>query len=435
MNKFLFLIFFYFLCSSTIANAGIDEAGSGNWCQLYNKGIKLAEENQKNKIKKNKKYSMIYAACETDGVAYQSYFGNNLEKLKKKTYKKCMKNAKEYNLKDCYIFSLNGEVLWQKKYDWDKGAKRAKLLADKADKEEKLINEKDMKLGRFIEDQPDVNDDYQIHFIYMLAADGKDREFDINGKIEKYAYKMNKLHEKYSKKVKGSSGAKKYKYDYREDGKLDITFIRLDKKRKKFHKYINNNYKGWLWLNGFNNPKKHYFTFADVTSPDGGEGGVGMSSVFLKSKYNRKVVNMVATAVHELHHGMGGGFACVPGMSGKAHWIGNRQDTIEKQIFMGKAYVHDEEGCPKGEDSAFLTPTSKDPYDPFKFTCLNEWTKYNHPKLVNAREKQAQELTKGKRTKGGGSSCKFSYWDNNSGEIKLFNDQEAKSAYQREQSN
>ena len=52
MNKFLFLIFFYFLCSSTIANAGIDEAGSGNWCQLYNKGIKLAEENQKNKNKK-----------------------------------------------------------------------------------------------------------------------------------------------------------------------------------------------------------------------------------------------------------------------------------------------------------------------------------------------------------------------------------------------
>ena len=69
----------------------------------------------------------------------------------------------------------------------------------------------DEKPGRFFEDQPDVNDDYQIHFIYMLAADGKDREYDINGKIEKYAEQMNKLHEKHSKKVKGSSGAKKYK--------------------------------------------------------------------------------------------------------------------------------------------------------------------------------------------------------------------------------
>ena len=88
----------------------------------------------------------------------------------------------------------------------------------------------DEKLGRFFEDQPDVTDDYQIHFIYMLAADGKDREYDINGKIEKYAEQMNKLHEKHSKKVKGSSGAKKYKFDYRKDGKLDVTFIRLNKK-------------------------------------------------------------------------------------------------------------------------------------------------------------------------------------------------------------
>ena len=144
MNKFLFLIFFYFLCSSTIANAGIDEAGSGNWCQLYNKGIKLAEENQKNKIKKNKKYSIIYAACETDGWTYGSYFGNNLEKLKKKTYKKCMKRAKKSNLKDCYIFSLNGEVLWQKKYDWDKGAKRAKAELAEA----KPLKEKQAQFGR-----------------------------------------------------------------------------------------------------------------------------------------------------------------------------------------------------------------------------------------------------------------------------------------------
>ena len=49
----------------------------------------------------------------------------------------------------------------------------------------------DKKSGRFFEDQPDVNDDYQIHFIYTLAADSKDREWDINGKIEKIADKMN----------------------------------------------------------------------------------------------------------------------------------------------------------------------------------------------------------------------------------------------------
>ena len=34
----------------------------------------------------------------------------------------------------------------------------------------------DEKPGRFFEDQPDVNDDYQIHFIYLLAKKTKDKE-------------------------------------------------------------------------------------------------------------------------------------------------------------------------------------------------------------------------------------------------------------------
>ena len=38
---------------------------------------------------------------------------------------------------------------------------------------------------RYFEDQPDLNDDYQIHFIYMLDKDGKDNEWDINGKMQK----------------------------------------------------------------------------------------------------------------------------------------------------------------------------------------------------------------------------------------------------------
>ena len=34
---------------------------------------------------------------------------------------------------------------------------------------------KDEKAGRFFVDQPDVNDDHQIHFIYLLGADSDDR--------------------------------------------------------------------------------------------------------------------------------------------------------------------------------------------------------------------------------------------------------------------
>ncbi len=42
---------------------------------------------------------------------------------------------------------------------------------------------KDQKPGRFFEDQPDITDEYQIHFIYLLPSDTDDRELDINGKM------------------------------------------------------------------------------------------------------------------------------------------------------------------------------------------------------------------------------------------------------------
>ena len=43
----------------------------------------------------------------------------------------------------------------------------------------------DDKPGRFFKDQPDITDDFQIHFNYLITLDGEDREWDINGKLEK----------------------------------------------------------------------------------------------------------------------------------------------------------------------------------------------------------------------------------------------------------
>ena len=429
--KKLFGILVLGLLLSGNANAGVNEPGVTSIAGC-DKGLKfqhekLIKKHLKELIKKNKT-GVLYASCNYDQYSWAANKGKDLEKLHKKTYKQCMKYAEKHTGKECYLYAVNEEIVW--KYDKAKASTIAKTKIAEA----KVLEEKNLKIdkkpGRFFEDQPDVTDNYQIHFIYMLTANDKDRELDINGKIEEYADKMNKLHESFSKKTKGSSGPKKYKYDYREDGKLDVSFIRLDRKRKELHKHINENYSGWLWANGFNNPKKIYFTFADVTSVDGGEGGVGMASMFLKNKYNKKVDNMIRTSVHEMHHAMGGGFACVPGMSKNAHFTSG-QDTPAKQMFFGKAYVHDVEGCPKGEDSVYLTPTSKDPYDPFKLICQNEWEKYNHKKLVKLREKQKKDLKNGKwNYRSGGSGCKFSYWDQQSGKMKIFNDQIAKSFYQ-----
>ena len=85
----------------------------------------------------------------------------------------------------------------------------------------------DEKPGRFFEDQPDVNDDYQIHFIYLLAKKTKDKERDINGWIEKEVKKIDDLF------FKMTGDKQRLKFDYRKDGKLDISFARLDRKARK----------------------------------------------------------------------------------------------------------------------------------------------------------------------------------------------------------
>ena len=43
---------------------------------------------------------------------------------------------------------------------------------------------------------------------------------------------------------------------------------------------------------------------------------------------------------------------------------------------IGKIYAHNIEMCPQFMDSVYLTPTRKDPYDPYKIFCLFELGKY-----------------------------------------------------------
>ena len=137
---------------------------------------------------------------------------------------------------------------------------------------------KDGKPGRFFEDQPDVNDDYQIHFIYMLDKDGKDNELDINGKMEKELLELNE------EMFKLTGNKQKYKFDYRQDGKLDISFVRLDKKGTK--KGWNNNYPDYFIQKlGFNNPKKLYYSWVDFNHRDGGQMGVHSGYTFLLNQH------------------------------------------------------------------------------------------------------------------------------------------------------
>lgn len=101
---------------------------------------------------------------------------------------------------------------------------------------------------RFFTDQSDKNTDYRIHFIYLIDADGTDNQWDINGKMEAEILKMNQ-------KLWTLTGQQqKFKLDYQKDGKLDISFVRLDKKFRQGG--WNVNYPDYyLQSLAFNNPK------------------------------------------------------------------------------------------------------------------------------------------------------------------------------------
>jgi hypothetical protein len=64
----------------------------------------------------------------------------------------------------------------------------------------------DEKPGRFFEDQSDVTDEHQIHFIYLIPSDGEDRELDINGSMENILEKANNVMFEATKANKDSGG-------------------------------------------------------------------------------------------------------------------------------------------------------------------------------------------------------------------------------------
>ena len=171
----------------------------------------------------------------------------------------------------------------------------------------------------------------------------------------------------------GDGIARKYRFDYRADGSLDITFIRLNKKFKELHKYANNDIVPYLYFEqGQTNPKKIYFNFADFNSVDGGEAGVGFGSLFLRNKSVKSDNRKLLIGLHELLHTQGMGYNCIPGVqgNGNSHYA-NREIRymLNSGKKLGPIYAHDEEKCPQLKDSVYLTPTSNDPYDPYQLNC------------------------------------------------------------------
>ena len=77
-----------------------------------------------------------------------------------------------------------------------------------------FISEDDDILGIFLQDQEDVTNDYQVHVIYILASNSKDKKYDVNEKIEKIVLAGNEIFYKNTKK--------KFKLDLTKQGKLNF---------------------------------------------------------------------------------------------------------------------------------------------------------------------------------------------------------------------
>ena len=237
MKKLLGILVLAFLFSGN-ANAGVNEPGRGpvKMCESNFKlqhGIIIYEQ-KKIYLESDKKINVVvYGSCadnEHGTYSFGAKKGKNLKALHKKAYKSCLKGAKKWKrqVEDCYLYAVNEEVVWKHDLATIK-AEEAKVKA-----EEERLAQIDKKPGRFFEDQPDANDDYQFHFIYLIALDGKDTELDISGWLEKRLTTVNNKFEKWSKKNKKSNGiGQKFKFDYRKDGKLDITFVRTNISKKQ----------------------------------------------------------------------------------------------------------------------------------------------------------------------------------------------------------
>ena len=398
-NNLFFLVFLLIVLLFNLnVDAALKEVGQSEVPADIQQQIKSQfEENIKKEKNKGKKYILyFYTDGGSNNSVWESTFADEItDELHEKLFKQCTKQIRKYKISktaECSLYALNNEIVW----NFSTNTNDKELTDRIALYSKPFIQPEDKKPGRFFEDQPDVTDDYQIHFNYLLASDSKDSEWDISGKMEAILLEVNEIMARETAKHRLSNGvSKKFKFDYRKDGKLDITFIRIPKKSKDFTPASpNNNIVPYFWLQGLNNPKKVYFNFADIPGNEGdGEAGPGVGSAFVGTGTQKP--RLIKLTLHELYHTQGQGFECVPGVK-NGHYINKDKPThLGWGLMAGPAYMHEEKGCPQTADSVYLTPTSKNPYDPYKVMCLKEYGNFNHPKILKTLKKIKKKIAEG----------------------------------------
>ena len=401
MKKIIFFLLFIF---TTNLNADVKEAGRA---PLPTKMLENIKNSLNNVLQKYKgKEVLFYISFDKEKLqkgeihwnsGYSSFKKIN-DKSHKKTYKACLKYGKKKKINDdCYLFAINDKIVWDLSKSYKE--KKEKIISYSNQKNElQFLNREDDKINRSLVDREDSTNDQQVHFIYAILKNGKDKEWDINGYIEKLALKVNENFLKWSSQNKKSNSiGQKFKYDFLKNGKLDVSFARLNLTRKQIDEPDHPNgliYKE-LFKQGFNNPKKVYAIISGFNSKhgnsDGGEGGPLFTILYgpaIKS-YGSKGMEIVI--LHELFHTQGAAYDCGKRTYRGAHVkgsdvLGSGDVTTKIDSKNDTYYKHGIEGCPDLADSIFLTPTSKNPWDPYEVFCKKNVGKFTHKKLFSTKD-------------------------------------------------
>ena len=401
MKKIIIFLLFIF---TTNLNADVKEAGSAPLPTEMLENIKNSLNNTLQKYKG--KEVLFYISFDKEKLqkgeihwnsGYSSFKKIN-DKSHEKTYKACLKYGKKKKINDdCYLFAINDKIVWDLSKPYKE--KKEKIISYSNQKNElQFLNREDDKINRSLVDREDSTIDHQVHFIYAILKNGKDKEWDINGYIEKLALKVNENFLKWSSQNKKSNSiGQKFKYDFLKNGKLDISFARLNLTRKQIDDPDHPNgliYKE-LFKQGFNNPKKVYAIISGFNSKhgnsDGGEGGPLFTILYgpaIKS-YGSKGMEIVI--LHELFHTQGAAYDCGKRTYRGAHVkgsdvLGSGDVTTKIDSKNDTYYKHGIEGCPDLADSIFLTPTSKNPWDPYEVFCKKNVGKFTHKKLFSTKD-------------------------------------------------
>lgn len=236
--------------------------------------------------------------------------------------------------------------------------------------------------GRNLTDQPDDEDAYQVHVLYVLPADGHDRGYDTDGTIARSVAAWDAW-------FYAQTGFKQHLRLDRHGGKLDITFVRLketDGDLVRYGDWSRDAIERSLKLAGFAHPKKLYCIYYEGSSFTCGSGphppdlpGTAAVSYVLGtppgalpcddnpwSPDGTQVGYRETHVVHEILHTLGLVPACA------AHQVRNGHTSVstEDLMYAGDAPGHQDvldagheyydtgrADCLDLANSAFLTPT------------------------------------------------------------------------------